>query len=121
MLRIHEDLNRRVDTSLDANVGRVRNLHLVQANSAREGIVAGADDGKGRHDLMRHLERSAIGAIGSHAQVDLQHGGCVADEPAGLEGYRASGRGPVCAVCRQRDSATFEGMLVLGQVIVEAA
>lgn len=107
MLGIHEDLNRRVDAGLDANVGRVRNLHLVQANSAREGIVAGADDGKGRHDLMRHLERSAVRAVGAHAQVDLQHGRCVADEPAGLEGYRASGRGPVCAVCRQRDSATW--------------
>jgi hypothetical protein len=54
-----------------------------------------------------HLERSAVGAVGAEAQVDLQRGRRVADEPAGLERDGAAGRGPICAVCGEGDAAAW--------------
>lgn len=83
MLCRHDNLDRRIDSRLDADISRHR--HLVQTDGAREGVVARAENAKLWHNLVGHLQWSAIGAVGAHAQVDLQHRRRMAHEPAGLE------------------------------------
>lgn len=83
MLCRQDNLDRRIDSRLDADVRRHRNL--IQTDGAREGVVARANHAKLWHNLVGHLQRSAIGAVGAQAQVDLQHRRRMAHEPAWLE------------------------------------
>lgn len=96
----HDNLDRGIHSRLDADVSRHR--HMVQTDGAREGVVAGAENAKLGHNLVLHMQRSAIGAVGGQSQVDLQHRRRMAHEPAGLERYGRSRRGPEGAVCCRR-------------------
>ena len=92
-----DNLNGSVIPGLDGRVCGQGDLR--EADGARVGVLAGAQDLEGRHHGKTHVPGPIVGAIGTKAHVDVEEGRGVALEPAGLEGDRAACCGPVCAVC----------------------
>lgn len=86
-----------VVAGLDGRVARQR--HLGQADGARVGVLAGAENLEGRHHGEAHVLGTAAGAVGAEAHVDVEEGRGVALEPAWLEGDGAACCGPVSPVC----------------------
>ena len=87
MHRRLDDLNGCLVAGLNGGVGREG--HLRQTDGAWVGVPGGADDLEGRHHVEGHVERDL-----AEAHVDVEEGGGVALEPAGLDGDGAAADGP---------------------------
>lgn len=97
------DLNSRQITHLDID-GVVRQRHLGQAEGAGVGVAGGTDDLEGRE----HGEGD-VGWLRAEAHVDVDEGGGVAGEPAGLDSDGAAVYGPFGAVGGGGHAAAWEG------------
>lgn len=102
-----DDLDGGVIARLDGRVGGERDLG--QADGARVGVLAGAQDLEGRHHGEAHVPGAVVWPVGAEAHVDVEEGRGVALEPAWLEGECAARRGPVCAVCCCWVATAWEG------------
>ena len=80
--RLHR-LDGCVVPNLDGHVRGQR--HLGQADGARVGVLAGADDLEDGHHGEGHVGRAVVGSVGAEAQVHVEEGCRVALEPAGLQ------------------------------------
>lgn len=89
---------------LDGDVGR--HGQLGNADGARVGVAAGAEDLEGRVEGLGHVVGTVVRAVCPETDVDVNVGRGVALEPAGLEGDGAASRGPVGAVLGHVDAAT---------------
>jgi len=91
-----DDLDGGIVTDVHGGVGREGDLR--QAEGAGVGSVAGTVDLEDGHHGEGHVGGTAVRAVGAEAEVDVEEGGAVALEPAGLEGEGAAEEGPGCAV-----------------------
>lgn len=103
------DLDGRVVAYLHGGVCWERDLW--QTEGAGVGPLAGTGDLKDGHHGEGHVGGAAVGAVGAEAKVDVEEGGGVALEPAGLDGDGAAGYGPEGAVARGAHAAAWEGGL----------
>lgn len=101
MLGRLDKLNSSVITRADADVRRQR--HLWQAHGTRVRIVRRARDLEGRNDGVAHVFRDL-----AESEVDVDQGGCVAREPARLEGDCTAADGPFGPVGRSGHTAAWE-------------
>ena len=92
VLRILDDLYRRIVPFVHSDVGRKRHLRHAEF-LARVGFIIGARD-------LPHLlhGQRVVAGHGAKAQVDVEEGGAMAGEPARLEGDGAAVNGPVGSV-----------------------
>lgn len=102
MRRQLHDLDRRIVARLDSKVGR--HLHLRQAQRPRVGPVRRAQQLPRGLEVVGEVQRSSVGPVRVQPDVDIQEGGGVAGEPAGLEGDGAACRGPVGPVLAETEA-----------------
>lgn len=99
-----DNLDGSIVAGLDAGIDR--EWHLGQADSARVGVLRGADDAKLRNHGVGHVWGAAVRAIGAKSEVDENLCRSVALEPARLERNGTAGHGPVGTVGRGFHTAT---------------
>lgn len=103
MLCQFNNLNSRLVSRLETNVGGQRNLR--NTDCAWIGVVRRTNDLEGMNHRIGHVQWSAIWAVGPEAEVHMNNSDGMASKPAWLEGNGATGRGPVCTIARGIDAA----------------
>lgn len=91
-----DNLDGCVVAGLDGQILRERDLR--KTDGSREGVVGRAEDLEARDDVVGHVGRTAVGALGAEANVDVGECSLMASEPTWLEGNGSSDCGPVCSV-----------------------
>lgn len=111
-----DDLDGGQVAGLDGDVGRQG--HLREADGARVGVRAGAEDLEGRYHGEAHVLGPAVGPVGAKAHVDVNERRRVALEPARLEGDGAALCRPVRPILRHRHAAAWWSTLSASPVPV---
>jgi hypothetical protein len=111
--RLH-DLNRRIIPDIDRRVRREG--HLWEAESARVRVLVGPDDLEYAGHGEGHVGGTAAGTVGAEAEIDVEEGGGMALEPAGLYGDGAAFEGPQGAVGGCGHAAAWEGEELVGDL-----
>ena len=96
-----DDLDRRVVADLDRRINGEGDLRETECSWIR--VLGRADELDAVEHRIRH-----VGWDGAEPEIDVDVGGGVALEPAGLEGDGAAFDGPFRAVGRGREAAAWK-------------
>lgn len=100
------NLDCRLVAGLDRDVLGKRDLG--KADGTGVGVVGWADNLESGNHVAGHVGWATIWTIFTETHIDVGESSLMASEPAWLEGNRASGRRPVCAVLGDGSSTTYK-------------